>query len=152
MPEDVSSIKNKDFNQDSITPEYTGWGDILKQLAFIEWSVDLSYKNALLEIKQGNNTFYCFCEFYINLCVFFDRLRPYMFSDYLKELDQEELEIKKEYDVWDANHLKYVPSSLIDKMRFFKRKLQLIKQQKLKIGIPVRIEKTKSEKLKRAIQ
>ena len=151
MAEEESYSKKNEFNQDSITPDHNNSFDSLKQLSMIEWSVECYYGDALEEIREGKslNKFNCF---YDALCVYYDRLRPYMFSSYLEEFDKVEQEIKMLYEQWVDGNPSSVPASLMDKLRNFKRKLFVIKQQKLKLGIPVRRELSTKDKMKRATQ
>jgi len=133
------------------TGDWNTGQDSLKQLATLEWNIDMGYMDALEEIRSGQKPM-TLHELYDYMIIYYDRLRSCMYLYLQQQCDKDELLLENLYNSWKNNSPDEVPMRLLQAMRQFKRKLYDIKQKTLRIGIPMKKEMTNEEKVDKAFE
>ena len=137
--------------------EYNTSQDSLRQLATMEWNIDEMFRMVYeggIDIKDslGIKNLYHYLVY-----VYADRLWAFSWSilqdnknDKIRTFTKYEGELESLYVDWIKNNKDKIPTTLLQKMREYKRWLYEIKQKQLKLGVPTRKETTAVERLEHA--
>jgi hypothetical protein len=149
---------NKGFFTKKFTAEFNTGQDTLRQLAQMEWNLDnmfaMIYSDGIntMDISRIDTLYH-----YL-LYVYADRLWSMSWSVLQENTDEKETtftkyekEIEEMYNDWKKHHAKEVPKALLRKLREYKRWLYEVKQKKIKLGVPTKVETTAKERLQKAM-
>lgn len=156
MEQENKSYGNADYKTRRFTTEFNTGEDTLKQMATIEWFIDgkfveITEAKSRQGFSKNGDPFHILVDELMQLIrIYRRRVRNCMWSDLqTKEKEQYWNEIKRKYNSWkNAKKSKYFPNELMDLLEDYIEWLGEMKQQKIKLGIPIKPEYTKEEKLK----
>jgi hypothetical protein len=132
------------------TAEFNTSADSLSQLANYEWILDWKWIELREDIRTHQKVDYVHFLFDLTL-IYSDRLIAIAWKDKADEIREWEKEIRLLYDDWKKNNQQHIPTMLIEKLRLYKQWLYIVKQQNIKLGIPMREERSASDAVKKAI-
>jgi len=140
---------NPDFIKKQVA-EFNTSQDTLRQLATMEWNIDEMFRmvyNGGIDISDsgGVKNLYHYLVF-----VYADRLWAFAWKGNKENITEKEKELKNLYDDWIIRNKDKVPTTLLIKLREYKRWLYELKQEKLKLGVPTRYETTAQERMEKA--
>jgi hypothetical protein len=134
------------------TAEYNTSADSLAQLATYEWLLDLGWMEVNNEIRNGKKTASIHNLLDLTL-IYSDRLNAIAWKDKQDEINKWENEVLTEYNAWVTNkdREQLIPVKLMNLLRSYKKWLYIIKQQNIRLGIPMREQRSASDSAKKAI-
>ena len=138
--------------------DYNTSQDSLRQLATMEWNIDEMFRMVYNGGIQVDDSLGIKNLYHYLVYVYADRLWAFSWSVLQSNKDEKiitfskyEAELKKLYDDWIKGENKdKIPTTLLIKMREYKRWLYEIKQKQLKLGVPTRKETTAQERMEHA--
>ena len=146
--------------------EFNTSADSLTQLANMEWTIDMLFIR-LKEVGKSKDSIIVIEMIYQYIVESYaDRLYSLAWSklrervkkdeipydpERLDTFEDWEINLKDLYKEWTDNKKENYPRELVNKLRMYKRWLYCVKQDKIKVGIPMRTEMTAQQKLKKVI-
>lgn len=138
--------------------EFNTSQDTLRQIATMEWNVDEMFRVVYNDGLNKNDIPLIKNLYHYLVNIYADRLYSFAWEIHkshkdpkIKTFSSFEKELRKLYDDWVKRHKDQVPVGLIEKMREYKKWLYVLKQTKLKLGVPMRKESTSEERLDQAM-
>ena len=123
----------------------------LQQLAQMEMGIDITYLEAMAEIRTTKNT--TRLSTLMDLIeVYYDRLWATMYEVKQKEAEAKWARLEANYFRWIRSGNKQVPMEIIQEIKAFKRYLYEFKQKIVNLGIPMRKETSAMQRLKKALE
>ena len=137
--------------------EFNTSADTLRQIAQMEWNINEMFRVIYSGgIDPTDNTPIKIVYHYI-VYVYADVLWGFAWSILQKNKDEKEAtfdkfekELEILYNDWTKNHKDQVPTTLLERLRAYKKWLFEVKQKKLKLGIPTRTETDANERMEKA--
>ena len=137
--------------------EYNTSQDSLRQLATMEWNIDEMFRMVYNGGVDASDFLGIKNLFHYLVYVYADRLWAFSWSIIQENKDAKvktfskfERELEELYKDWITAHRDKTPTSLLIKMREYKRWLYEIKQKQIKLGVPTRTETTAVERMEKA--
>jgi len=138
--------------------EYNTSQDSLRQLATMEWNIDEMFRNVYNGGIDASDGLGIKNLYHYLVFVYADRLWAFSWTKIQTNKDKEVLtftkfenELKELYADWNKPENKdKTPTTLLLKLREYKRWLYEVKQKQIKLGVPTRTETTAKERMEKA--
>jgi hypothetical protein len=138
--------------------EYNTSQDTLRQLATMEWNIDEMFRAVYAGGIDSSDSIGIKTLYHYLVFVYADRLWAFAWSVLQSSKDSNEPTFEKYekelvalYTDWNKlTNRDKVPKDLIIKLREYKRWLYEIKQKRIKLGVPTRVETTANERMEKA--
>jgi len=137
--------------------EYNTSQDSLRQLAQMEWNIDEMFRNVYNGGIDATDSLGIKNLYHYLVFIYADRLWAFSWTVLQNSDDKEKLtftrfetDLKDLYSDWMTKHKDQVPTTLLVRLREYKRWLYEVKQKQIKLGVPTRTETTGEERMKKA--
>lgn len=137
--------------------EYNTSQDSLRQLATMEWNIDEMFRMVYNGGVDSSDSLGIKNLYHYLVYVYADRLWAFSWSiiqenkdDKVKTFSKFEKELEALYIDWiKGSNKDKVPTTMLKKMREYKRWLYEIKQKQIKLGVPTMTETSATERLQK---